>query len=130
MLTNLVKKRLDVPKEDGQWIEIRKLPWRKLREASETQQHAAFAFVKTLGKDGMAAVKEVTAEQIAAFKANPAASYDPGVLMRSAVTAWSYSDKPTPEQIDDLDPDTASWLVDEIVALSRPPRDEEAAKNG
>lgn len=130
MLTANVKVRLDVPDEDGQWIEIRKLPWRKLREAADVHQSAAYAHVKALGKDGLDAVKDVTPEQIAALKQNPLASYDAGVLLRSAITAWSYPEKPTDAHIDDLDEAVAEWLVGEIVALARPPRSEADAKNG
>lgn len=130
MLTALIKTRLDVPGEDGQWIEIRKLPWRKLREASDAQQSAAYAHVKALGKEGMEAVKDVTPEQIAALQKNPLASYDAGVLLRAGITAWSYTDAPTPAEIDDLDEAVAEWLVGEIVTLAKPATSEADAKNG
>lgn len=129
MLTATVTKRLDIPGELGQWILIRKLPWRKLREASQVQQREAFAAVRALGKDGLDAVSDVTPDQIQAFKNNPSAQYDPGTLLRAAILQWSYSDKPTPEEIEDLDTDTADWLLHEVVALAKPPRDEVTAKN-
>lgn len=129
MLTAHVRKRLDVLGEDGQWIEIRKLPWRKLRDASEKQQHAAYAQVKVLGKEGMDAVSQVTPEQIAAFRANVHNQYDAGVLLRAGIVAWTYSEKPTPDEIDDLDAAVADWLVGEIIALAQPPRAEADAKN-
>jgi len=129
MLTANVKLRLDVPGEADQWVEIRKLPWRKLREASDAQQTIAYAHVKTLGKEGLDAVKDVTPDQIAALRKNPLASYDAGVLLRAAVTAWSYSAKPTPEEIDDQDDALVEWLVGEIVTLAKPPRSEADEKN-
>jgi hypothetical protein len=128
-LTARITKRLDVPHEPGQWIQIRKLPGRKLREATDVQQRAAFGYVSVLGKDGMEAVKSVTPEQIAAFQRSPSSAFDRGVLLRAAVVAWSYSDKPTPDEIEDLDLETEAWLADEVVLLSKPPKDEAAEKN-
>lgn len=130
MLTTAIKVRLDVPHETWQWVEIRKLPWRKLREASETQREHAYAAARSLGKDGLEAIRNVTAEQIAELKRSQTAQYDPGTLLRAAVTAWSYSDKPTPDELDDLDTVTAEWLVGEIVALAMPARTEADSKNG
>lgn len=129
-ITTNITKRLEVPDSDGQWVEIRKLGWRKLREAAETMSQQAYGMVRTLGKDGLEAVKNVTPDQIEAFRSNPASQFDAGTLLRAAVIKWSLSEKgPTPEQIDELDEDVASWLLGEIVALSRPPRDEAATKN-
>ena len=130
MLTATIKVKLNVPGEDGQWIEIRKLPWRKLREASEVQQDKAYALVKVLGKEGLDAVKDVTPAQIAALQKNPVAQYDAGVLVRGAIVAWSYSAHPTPAEIEDLDAALVEWLVGEIVHLATPPRVEADVKNG
>ena len=71
----------------------------------------------------------MTAEQIKDFKSNPLAQYDAGTLLRGAVVSWSYSDKPTPGEIDDLEEETQQWLLGEILALAKPPRDEAAVKN-
>jgi hypothetical protein len=130
LLTANVKKRLEIPGHDGQWVEIRKIGWRKLREASEEQQRQALQYVRALGKEGMELVKSVTADQIDTHKRRPAASYDAAMLLRSAVNAWSLSEKPSPEELDGLPEEVADWLVDEIVALAKPPRDEGEAKNG
>jgi hypothetical protein len=130
LLSSQVKTRREIPDSNGQWVEIRKLGWRKLREAAESMQRTAYETVRALGKDGMDAVAKVTPEQIATFKRSPASQYDPVILLRSAVVAWSLSEKPTPDEIDDLPEDVASWLVDEIVALSKPERSEDDQKNG
>lgn len=129
MLTATVKQRLDVPGEDGQWVEIRKLPWRKLREAAEAQQAIAYGYVKTLGKEGMDAVRGVTAEQIEAVQRDASSRYDWGVLLRGGITAWSYSASPTPDEIDDQDPEWAGWVVGQILALAGVVKDEAASKN-
>lgn len=129
LFANLVKQRLEIPDHPGQWVEIRKLGWRKLREAADVLQRAAYEHVRVLGKDGLEAVRNVTAEQIASFKRNTAAQFDTGTLLRAAVVTWSLSDRPTPEELDELPEPVVLWLVDEILALSRPPHDEAAVKN-
>lgn len=130
MLTSNITRRLDVPGEDGAWVQIRKLPWRKLREASDAQKEQAYAHVKALGKEGMDAVSQVTPDQIAALKRDPSNQYDTGTLLRAGVTAWSYSEKPTPDEIDDLDAATSSWLVGAILALAGVTASEDDSKNG
>lgn len=130
MLTSQTTKRLDVPHEPGQWVEIRKLNWRALREASQVQQREASAYLQQLGDLARPTVDAITPEQIRAYHASPTAGFDPATLLRRGIVAWSYSEKPTAEQIDDLDEPLADWLVLQIALLARPPRDEVAEKNG
>jgi hypothetical protein len=131
LLTSRVTKRLDVPGQAGQWVEIRKLGWRKLEEASSESSKAAASYVRALGKEGLEAVRAVTAEQIKAYQATAKAQYDHGTLLRGAVLSWSLSEHkpPKPDELDDLEEDFKEWLVDEILALARPPRDEATVKN-
>ncbi len=124
-----VTQRLEVPGQPGQWVEIRKLGWRALRDASDAASHAAFALVRDLGKAGMEAVQLVSSDQVDAYKRSATAAYDPGVLLRKAIIGWSLSEKPTPDEIDDLSEEVAVWLVEQIVALAKPPRDEATVKN-
>lgn len=128
MFASITTKRLDVPGHDGAWVEIRKLGWKKLREASEVASDTAYRAVKALGKEGFEAVREVTQEQIEAFKKDATQQLDATVLLRAAVVGWSFDRKVSPETLDDLEPAVADWLVREIVALSVPPKDEAAEK--
>ena len=60
--------------------------------------------------------------------ADPANTFDRALVLQSGLVSWSYSDKPTPEDIDGLDEATVDWLFREIIAFSGPPS-EEALKN-
>lgn len=134
MFASEVTSKLEVPGEIGQWVEIKKLGWKKLREAVEVASEGAMRAMRALGKDGLEAVRGVTADQIAeqqkAAADDPASAFDPTTLLRAGVKAWSYERKLTPEALDDLDPAMASWLVREIAVLSQPPKDVSAEKNG
>jgi hypothetical protein len=129
-MLQIVKQKLaEVPGLPGEWVEIRKLGWRALREASEAASRSAFEYVRALGKDGMEAVAQVSKEQIEEYRKSPAAAFDPGRILRGGVVAWSLGDKVTPEVLDDLPEEAADYLVAQIVALSRPPRDPATVKN-
>jgi hypothetical protein len=129
MLTSKVTKRLDVPHEPGEYVEIRRLSWRTLQRAQDAQKADAYQHVKTLGKEGMDAVRDVTPEQIAAFRKDHASKYDRHVLLSVGIVAWSYSDKPTDEEVDELDAATADFVVDELLKLAGVVPDEADQKN-
>lgn len=111
MLTSKQVKRLAIPHEDGEWIDIRIPGWKKLEEAERVLQQAWLANAKLMGGEVMKALPEKQAEA----DKDPRARYDWGTLLRSAVVAWSYDEKITPQNVEDLDPRTARWLVGEIV---------------
>jgi hypothetical protein len=136
MLVGQVLKRVDHPTEPGQWVEFRKLPWRKLEEARRETQIDSAALMKAYGADLIKEIQKLSAgisedmqAAVAAERQRRATQYDTGVLLRAGIVRWSYSDKPTPEQIDDLDPDTAAWARDQILDLSVTERTEADRKN-
>lgn len=126
-----VKVRLDVPDAPGEWIEIRHLGWRVIREAREASMAEAMRLVKTLGREGLEAVKAVTPDQIAAVRPNghrPHSEYDLGIILSAAVTSWSYAPPVTREALEDLPEALATWIRSEVLARSLP--DEATSKNG
>lgn len=138
MLVGQVLKRVDHPSEPDQWFEFRKLPWRKLDEARRATQLDGAGLAKAYGAEILREIQKIREEglsasleqAVAAEKAARSQQYDTGVLLRAGIVKWSYSDgKPTPDQIDDLDEDTATWAREQILALSVPERSEADQKN-
>lgn len=147
MLVNTIKRRLDVPGEPGEWIEIRRLSWRQMDTARETRQTAVLLRVKALGGDIFKALQEQAAsapapvEAVAGLPAESVAlaeperpdagEYDRAALLAAGVVGWSYADeagnrvKVSPATLDQLDEETAAWLATEILAFSRPATGEE-----
>jgi hypothetical protein len=137
MLVGQVLKRVDHPSEEGVWFEFRKLPWRKLEEARRATQIDGAGLVKAYGAALIKEIQTIAEDGIddsmkaavAAEKAARAQQYDTGVLLRAGIWKWSYSDKPTPDEIDELDDDTAQWARGEILALSVTAKSEADRKN-
>jgi hypothetical protein len=136
MLVGQVLKRVDHPTEAGVWFEFRRLPWRKLEEARRATQIDGASLAKAYGAElvGMMQKQTLTPELLAAVEAEKAqrrGQYDTGVLLRAGIKTWSYGQgHPTPDEVDDLDEDTASWAREQILDLSIVSRSEDERKNG
>ena len=119
-----ITKRAEIPHEPGEWMELRRLSWRQLEQASDAQSDAALQRIKKLGGDLIGALRGLAGDQ----EQNPAAKYDRAVVLKSGIVNWSYNVPVTPENIDDLDKETADWAVEEILGMHAP-RTEEERKN-
>ena len=117
MLTDGITKKVSVPHEENEWVEIKMLGWAALRQAGEENTRRVIANARNLGGELMASLKDAAAPQA---EADPLAGYDLGVLLRAGVVAWSYKKEPTPSALDSLDIPTAEWLAREIVTYSTP----------
>ena len=132
-------KRVDIPDEPGEWVEIKKLPWGLLDGAREARTKAVIESAKLWGTDMMAAINSgarkppedsrppahpdaphqevnsgIDQAAVRAARADRYNEYDQKFLLLHAVQAWSY-DAPLPEGVTELDYDTAAWLKREIV---------------
>lgn len=123
-LVTEVTKRVDIPGEPEQWLQIRKLSWRKLEQASDVQTDVQFARIKRIGRDALAAVRSSTEGQ----QIDPNTAYDQGEVLKLGIVAWSYDAPLTAENLDALDANTADWAFGEIMSLSKP-RTEAETKN-
>lgn len=116
MLIKDQKTRLDIPHEDGQWVEIRRLSWRELDKAREAQQVRAMSAMKSMGGDVLEALRGAQSDGARdARQQSPQLVYDRATVLHAGLVAWSYDEKVTPEHIDQLDPVTADWLFRQIV---------------
>lgn len=138
MLVGQVLKRVDIPHEDGQWMEFRKLPWRKLDEARRATQIDGATLAKAYGAELVREIQRLGSDvspdlqaAVEAEKAQRRGQYDTGVLLRAGIVKWSYSEgHPKPDEIDDLDEDTAAWAREQVLDLSIVSRSEDERKNG
>jgi len=96
-LCSLTTRKLDVPGEPGQWIEIRPI--------SAKRMHAMELDAR---KDARAA-RDVNADDTDAE--NYALS---SRMLSAAIVAWSYDAPVAPDTVDDLEISTMSWLAEEI----------------
>lgn len=141
MLTSrITRDNVPIPHEPGEWMSFRKLSWRKLEEAGNAVSDDAIAKIKVMGGEAFKAIqdlvdarerKDKTAEAAAEKEIgesldeaeqkvkDPLNKYDRGVLLRKGIIDWSYEgDKPTVENTDDLDEETAVWAARQILDLA------------
>ena len=118
-----ITKRIESPHEPGQHAIIRQLSWRQREQAAEVQMNKTLTRVKNIGPELLREFQR--AGQPVDVDADPAVTYDRGTVLQAGLVAWSYSEEPTPEEIDGLDEATVAWLFGEIIAFSGPLPEEE-----
>ena len=123
-LVNNITKRLEIPHESGEWMEIKKLSWAQLEAASDVASMAAMERIGKMGGDVIAAIKGATADQ----ERPPGSEYDKAAVLKSGILRWSYDAKVTTDTINQLDKETADWAFEQILGLNKP-RTEEETKN-
>jgi len=124
IITNATR-RVPVPHEPSEWMELKRLSWRQLERAEEVQSDNLLPRMKKMGGDIINALQEVGREQ----KQDPAAKYDKGTVLGWGIVKWSYDAEVSKENIDALDEKTADWAFREILSLNEP-RTEDEQKNG
>lgn len=117
---------------------IKKLGWKAQEAALGETQRQALVRVASFG-DNFAAVQSAIASAVekqggaeavaAAVKKDPFLQYDKQTLLERGIVSWTRSAKPTPSEIEDLDPADAELVARRIYDLFRP-KTEEEQKNG
>lgn len=125
MFASKTKKTVEI-NDDGSTVvvTVRKLGWKKLREAAEAQTTAA---ISTATKAGPAIMQMWAAEADKDKKGEEKekspdaryASYDRDTILRAGIESWTAAAK-LPDAIDDLDDEAADALHRAIVDLSVP----------
>ncbi len=131
MLVSKIVERVDIPHEEGQWVDLRQLSFTAIEEAGKVKQRKGVADVRDMGGDVFEAIMRSSKRQVDDDdqERDPVDSYDWETLINKALVGWSYDGKPTLERIRDLDMKTARWMAIEICKRN-PVEDEETAKNG
>jgi hypothetical protein len=140
----------DEPGREGEWIEFRRLPARKLRKArkakDEENQAEAAEMIRRLGPEFMKAMQEGDEKktrniirQIEELEYH-ISNFKEDELLGAGVVGWSY-DVPVPSKktaVEDDDPTnpadvldeiTARWAAEQVVFITRPPTEEEEGKS-
>jgi hypothetical protein len=114
-LCSLTTRKLFVPHEarekddkenilDGEWIEIRPMSAKRL--------HLMTLEAKRMARESLAEDEADTDAEGFALSS---------VLLREAIVSWSYDAPVTPDNVDDLDIATTTWLVGEINGVPEVP---------
>jgi len=129
MLMSKIRRRLAIPDEPNDWMELRALSGKKLEEASWWAQRKAIEMAKLAGQEFIDAMETYRADLAEAeVKANPLQQYDIETLVRSGIVAWSYEMRLTPENIAELDSETREWAAREILKLTEESQEERKSK--
>lgn len=124
----------DIPGEPGQTMTLRQLGWRQLAECQEMKQITSLRTFRGMGdllkslQNDKADLEAQAAADRAEGKApevDPLAKYDQATVLHFGVVAWSYPEKITPDNLDNLDEETARWAATEIVNLGKPPAEKD-----
>ena len=113
--------RRDIPGEDGEWMEFRKLTGGELDQAEEVQTQRSLAMVKGLDSAAMSAIRSDPGVPVVAVP-DPAAAYDKDTLVQYGVMAWSYAEACDDEAKKRLEAATREWAASVVVEMNvRPP---------
>lgn len=129
----------DIPHEPGEWMEFRKPASRVVREARQIVESEGRRGVRdfgaeivkafTSGDDDEKAIRR--ARQLEAAQEYDIGQFDRDKLLTSAIVRWSYVDpvakepiEVTPQNIADLDEETARWAHQFVVDMMKPPSKE------
>lgn len=149
MLTKSIVEHIELPHEQGSWIDVHPLGFRALRRAREVrtleqiklfsaaQQTSSDATLQAMKAAAEAPKPESTPESEAAADAARDADrrrklvdineYDLSTLLQEAIVAWSYDAPISPANIDDLDEATAEYVARRLLPV---PETHEERKNG
>lgn len=120
-------RRLDLPHEAGQYVEVRYLSHTALGRAREAATSSSFKALKEMGAEiaGLATQNASQAEIAearaanAAANTNPLAGFDRNTLLFEGIVGWSYDAPVTRDNIDDLDEETAQYVAEQLVPKPR-----------
>ncbi len=116
LVAETTRQRVDVPHEDGEWVEIAPLTWADLETARRIKTEEAIKQAAMFSADTLRGIQ--SQQDGAATAPDPADGLDVATVLHAGVKAWSYADPVTPETIDRLDEPTAQWAFAEIAGRS------------
>ena len=122
MLTHLNVRKVEIPHEPGEWVELKPLSWddfdrartARLKSVVETMRDAA---------EVLALLQTRAAEP--QLDTDPLSAYDRATVLRAGVVGWSYDAVLDRENLSALDEATADWILHQLLDG----RTEEARKN-
>ena len=125
-------KIIDLPHDPPHTVTIQKLPGRHFYEADRQNDYAAQEYVSKMGgaefRQQLAdALKGQNADEaIKKVQRDPVNMFDKFVVLKAGLKAWSFTEADgtpipvTPENIEDLDPETVEYVAREILRYTKP----------
>ncbi len=117
-LRKSIVKRVEIPHEEGHWMELKLLGWRHLEVSKRVKQAEQFRNIREMGKDVFAAIQQSRGETDKNGPADPLAEHDLMTLLEKGVIAWSYDEPVSPETLGELDEQTAEWAARVILGVT------------
>lgn len=139
MLVLNTKRRVEIPHEDGEWMDLQTPSWKLLGKARDIQVAVSMEKAKSLGSEMLSAITgdrdsdeireaRKKAESENGDSAFDLSSFDLGTIL-GCIESWSYPEDVNTKNVGQLDEPTALWAGQAILDQARP-ESEEAAKNG
>lgn len=124
MLVTNQSKRVEIPHEKDEWMELKKLSWRQMEVAEDIQTDILLKRMKSMGADMVKALRDAVGK--GKEEQDPFKRYDKSTVLDIGIVKWSYEAEITKENIEALDENTADWAFKEILSLNKTRTDEEA----
>lgn len=123
MLVGTIPDRIELPHESGNFIEVIGLGWKMLAECKQARLRTLTATFKGVDVSELRDTIRGMREEIATAKLDADEEdddvYDRHTVLVAGLKAWTYEAELSPENIDILDEDTASFAFTEILNRSR-----------
>ena len=116
MLTNkATPEKVEIPHEDGEWMEFKPLSWKELNLAAQRRTIAAVQVAGEIPASVYESMRDVDRPQT---DTDPTEQYDVATVLEKSIVRWSYEAEVTPENIGALDEPTSAWAHREAIARS------------
>ena len=122
MFASRVTRDIETPTDPAYTVTIRQLSGRAKARCQEAVISRAAGLISRIGgASAFAEIQKLGGEREVrqAVDRDPAQSYDQSTVLTEGIVRWTASEDVTPEQIDDLEPETSDLLFREILRLSR-----------
>ncbi len=113
MLIGTKTRKIELPHEQGAWIEVKDLTWKQIAEAKRLNMLEMMKSMKDFGD----IIEAVMGKKPDPNVKETIESYDIGYVLKCSIKGWSYPDKFTEELIDQLDPKTVEFLANELLGI-------------
>lgn len=117
LISKVAAIRIPIPHEQGEWMEFAPLSWSMKRVAIETAQMNSVQRVKGMFEGFSEAAMKAFGGRTIPDDAKQSDELDQHYTLSRCITAWSYPDEVTLENIGDLDAETADWAFQEALKL-------------
>jgi len=128
-LVKHISARVEIPHEDGEWLQVRKLSRKELQDARDLAAAKMRQTWREMTGDVITAIQGLRRVDAEAAEADPFAGYDEEVVLKAGIIDWSYPDKRV-NPYEQLDEETATWAYQEVLKFSGIGAGEDERKNG